>query len=251
MYAYVCVIFGEQKHSVDLTEEAIATNRDALLGILAWLVSMLGLEAGKVLPRMPRALYRAVLQVLVPAESALRRLIVFAAQGLTVTLEPSSPRAVSQEHGRRRGRVSPPVFALFDPVHRTRRPRHSMARPRAEPRLSVFDHYGHLVCSSTAPRPKPKPPKPEPDGLINPKRLCRRLEALQRALQDIPRQAKRLARWRARQEKTQPSTPTSKPLSPLREGPPPGYRKKRQHEVDDILAECHDLARLALAPDTS
>jgi hypothetical protein len=83
--------------------------------------------------------------------------------------------------------------------------------------------------------------------------LCRRLEALKRALQDIPRQAKRLARWRARQEQKQPSTstPTLKPLSPLREGLPPGYRKKPQHEVDDILAECHDLARLALAPDTS
>jgi hypothetical protein len=78
---------------------------------------------------------------------------------------------------------------------------------------------------------------------------------LQRALANIPHQAKRLARWRARQEQKQASTstapPTSKPLSPLREGLPPGYRKRWQHEVDDILAECHDLACLALAPDTS
>jgi hypothetical protein len=76
---------------------------------------------------------------------------------------------------------------------------------------------------------------------------------LQRALANIPHQAKRLARWRARQEQKQASTSTStlKPLSPLREGPPPGYRKRWQHEVDDILAECHDLACLALAPDTS
>jgi hypothetical protein len=74
-------------------------------------------------------------------------------------------------------------------------------------------------------------------------------------LANIPHQAKRLARWRARQEQKQASTstapPTPKPLSPLREGLPPGYRKRWQHEVDDILAECHDLARLALAPDTS
>jgi hypothetical protein len=256
MFMYVRYMYDEQKHPIDLTEEAIATNRDALLGIVAWLFTMLGLEerSNRALPRMPRPLHRALLRVLVPAEAALRRLIVFAAQGLTVTLKPASsahPRLPPQRGRTEKGRMSPPVFPLVDPKQRAGHPRRPKARPRAEPRLSVFDRDGFLVCSSDAPRPKPR--RPKPDGLIDPKRLCRRLEALKRALQDIPRQAKRLARWRARQEQKQASTstPTLKPLSPLREGPPPGYRKKRQHEVDDILAECHDLACLALAPDTS
>jgi hypothetical protein len=255
MFMYVHAMYDEQKHTIDLTEEAIATNRDALLGIVAWLFTMLGLEERRTttLPRMPRPLHRALLKVLVPAEAALRRLIVFAAQGLTVTLKPLSSRSnPPPQRGRTaKGRVSPPPFQLVDPKQRAGHPRRPKPRPRAEPRLSVFDRDGFLVCSSDAPRPKPK--RPKPDGLIDPKRLCRRLEALKRALANIPRQAKRLARWRARQEQKQASTstPTLKPLSPLREGLPPGYRKKPQHEVDDILAECHDLACLALAPDTS
>jgi hypothetical protein len=251
-------MFEEQKHGIDLTEEAIATNRDALLGIVAWLFSVLGLTEGstRALPRMPRPLHRALLQVLVPAESALRRLIVLAAQGLTVTLKPASssrpspPPQRGSSTGTSKGRGSPPVFQLLDPQKRVRRPRR---RRRPEPRILFIDHDPR-ICALPEWRPKPKP-KPEPDGMIDPKRLCRRLEALKRALANIPHQAKRLARWRARQEQKQAATPTAtpttKPLSPLREGPPPGYRKRWQHEVDDILAECHDLALLALAPDTS
>jgi hypothetical protein len=47
-------MYDEQKHPIDLTEEAIATNRDALLGIVAWLFTMLGLEerSNRALPRM-------------------------------------------------------------------------------------------------------------------------------------------------------------------------------------------------------
>ena len=37
----------------------------------------------------------------------------------------------------------------------------------------------------------------------------------------------------------------------LRTGPPPGLRRKPTHEVDEILAECHWLARHATATDTS
>jgi hypothetical protein len=241
-------MYVEQKDSDGLTEEAIACNRDALLGILAWLFNLLGLEGngGNALPRMPRPLYRALLQVLVPAESALRRLIVFAAQGLKVTLKPSSSRPRSHKRGASKGRVAPPLFQLIDPKDRSGRRRGPHRIPRAEPRIHFFTPDPR-ICALPEWRPRPKP-KPEPDGLIDPKRLCRRLEALKRALADIPRQAKRLARWRARQEAQQPST---KPVSPLRPGLPPGHRQKRQHEVDDILAECHDLARLALNPDTS
>ena len=73
------------------------------------------------------------------------------------------------------------------------------------------------------------------------------INALKSALDDLPRQAKRLARWRLRRE----AMPSPKFRSPLRPGRPPGHRKKPVHEVDEILAECHGLACWAMEPDTS
>jgi hypothetical protein len=88
---------------------------------------------------------------------------------------------------------------------------------------------------------------PPPDGLVNSERLSRRLQALKLALDDLPRQARRLARWRARRE----NMPSPKFTSPLRPGRPPGYRRKPVHEVDEVLIECHGLACYAMEPDTS
>ena len=92
-----------------------------------------------------------------------------------------------------------------------------------------------------------RPPAPPSDGLVNAERLSRRLQALKLALADLPRQARRLARWRVRRE----NTPDVKFTSPLRPGPPPGHRKKKVHEVDEVLAQCHWLAWEAEKPDTS
>ena len=60
---------------------AIKRNSEALKGIIAALFAMLGLD-GDAVSRIPRSLHRAVLRVLRPAESAVRRLIVIAARGL-------------------------------------------------------------------------------------------------------------------------------------------------------------------------
>ena len=85
------------------------------------------------------------------------------------------------------------------------------------------------------------------DDTVNAKPLCRRLAAIKRALEDLPRQARRFARWRARPiEARRPQLAT-----PLRLGRPPGFRKRQTHEVDEILNECHWLARNVPAPDTS
>jgi hypothetical protein len=78
-------------------------------------------------------------------------------------------------------------------------------------------------------------------------RLTRRLQALKLALDDLPRQARRLARWQVRRE----TAKTPKFRTPLRPGHPPGHRKKPVHDVDDILTECHGLACWAMEPDTS
>jgi hypothetical protein len=70
---------------------AIELNREALKGIVAALFVLLGLDGDVTVERIPHRLHRAVLRVLRPAESAVRRLIVVAARGLVVKVAPSRP----------------------------------------------------------------------------------------------------------------------------------------------------------------
>lgn len=74
--------------------------------------------------------------------------------------------------------------------------------------------------------------------------LFGRLRALRNALNDLPRQARRLARWEARRDGLLQRKGPFRPmrLSPMRPGPPPGRRLRAVHEVDDVLRECHGLA---------
>ena len=97
-----------------------------------------------------------------------------------------------------------------------------------------------------APPSAPAAP-PSADGLINGARLIRRLEALEAALADLPRQARRLVRWRMRQERS----PDPSFKSPLRRGYPPGHRKRATHAIDGLLSECNWLASHAMMSDTS
>ena len=73
---------------------AIERNREPLLRIVATLFAMIGLAEGAAVERLSRPLYRAVLGVLRPAEAAVRRLIIVAAQGMVVKprqRRPASP----------------------------------------------------------------------------------------------------------------------------------------------------------------
>ena len=219
---------------------AIERNSEALNGIVAELFAMLGLAGEATRLRIPQPLHRAVLRVLRPAESAMRRLIIIAARGLVVKLPAARPKpggAIGK------GGPSRPSFQLFDtrkyfPELRPRR-RRPMRNP---PRIHVYP-YDTLRPA----RPPAAAPAPPPDGLVNAARLTRRLQALKLALEDLPRQARRLARWRVRRE----AMPSPKFRSPLRPGQPPGHRRKPVHEVDEVLAECHWLAWDAMKPDTS
>ena len=67
------------------------------------------------------------------------------------------------------------------------------------------------------------------------------------ALEDLPRQAKRLVRALARRQKF----PHLKLRMPMRPGRAPGFRVKPRLEVDHVLRDCDWLARNALASDTS
>ena len=68
--------------------KAIEHNRIPLIRIVAALFAMIGLGEGGAVERLSWPLYRAVLRVLRPAESAVRRLIVVAARGIVVKLAP-------------------------------------------------------------------------------------------------------------------------------------------------------------------
>jgi hypothetical protein len=226
---------------------AIKRNSEALVEIVAALFAMLGLVgddamAGRIQPR----LHRAVLRVLRPAESAVRRLIVIVARGLVVKVAPSRP--MPKGHKIIKGGGSKfPSFKLFDtrkdfPELRQRRVKYAKCPPRV-----LFLGPGSRVDDLwPAPQPVAAPVSP-PDGLVSAARITRRLQALKLALDDLPRQAKRLVRARARREKV----PSLKFQSPLRPGQPPGHRSRKIHEVDEILANCHWLAWEALKIDTS
>jgi hypothetical protein len=222
-------------------DRAIERNSEALNAIVAGLITMLGFAGGAAVARIPRPLHRAMLSVLRPAESALRRLIVIAARGLKAKPYPARP--MPQGFIRRGGgnRLS---FQLFD-----RRKCFAAQRqgsgPRAHPRIHVFGGDPRVTALWSAPSPAPAPP-PD-DGAIQARRLLLRLAAVKGALDDLPRQARRLVRLRARREQV----PSLKFKSPLRPGRPPGYRRRAVRDVDRVLAECHGLAFDAMQPDTS
>lgn len=225
-------------------DHAVRRHSEALRGIVAELFVLLGLVGDAKVSRIPPSLHRAVLRVLRPAESALRRLIVVAARGLVVEPAPSRPMPKGKVI-RKGGGGSPPAFRLCDPRKdfpelRLGRVKYCKYPPRVH-----FLRPGSTVDDLWPARP-PKAAPPA-DGLVNGQRIARRLEAIKLALDDIPRQARRLARWRLKREKAK--TPTF--TSPLRPGRPPGSRQKPTHEVDEVLVECHGLAWEALKPDTS
>ncbi|MGB8816798.1 MAG: hypothetical protein WCC66_02645 [Rhizobiaceae bacterium] len=217
---------------------AINRNRDALRRIVAALFALTGLKIGGSLSTLPRHVYAAVMLVLRPAESAVRRLITLAAHGLV--LQPQAPHAAPVGLAPREGSARKPAFALLDPLKQF----DPDAIWDADAPMFIEVHgpfdpaFGfHEVPSSLAP--------------VAANLLGLRLNALMRALDDLPRQARRLVRWQARRDLALAQMRPMR-LSPIRPGPPPGKRQRPLHEVDDILRECHGLALDRLnAPDTS
>jgi hypothetical protein len=135
---------------------AIKRNSEALAGIVDTLFAMLGLVGEATVARLPWPTYRAVLRILRPAESALRRLIVVAARGLMVKPAASRPRpavVIKTKKGLRNRSAS---FQLFDPQTRIVLPRRRTPK-RAGPRIHMFNADGQLVTIWPPPRPTPSP----------------------------------------------------------------------------------------------
>jgi hypothetical protein len=265
---------------------AIERNRDALKRIVAMLVGMAGLVGGTAFtsplwggrwssdhrvgvssapqpppdasrrpphkgevgpaPTLPRHLHRAILRLLRPAESAVRRLVVVAARGLVVELPPlrprkPKPRPTILRNGVGTGILMPPgslppaaprarALPLLD---RLRSPL-SLSKGRHQPQSSIprISFPGSIPPSPIVPR---RPPAR--DDRLDATRLALRLQALGAALDDLPRHARRFARWTARKH----AVPTRR-IWPLRPGRPPGQRARRSHEIHEILHDLHGLA---------
>ncbi|MFI0845205.1 hypothetical protein [Mesorhizobium sp. IMUNJ 23232] len=244
---------------------------------------------------LPRHLYRAILLLLRPAESAARRLIIAAAQGIVVTLPPFRPRKLKLKISdtvaamRRLGlavNLSKADFARYEAERKAAELRAS--RPRGQ-NLSLLDALKYpfrirrnYVPAHAVPRIRsldddapriPLPPPPSRDDPMNAAKLTLRLDALGQALDDLPGQAQRFARWKARNDaglardkaardaaaaRGKPGPVRFRRFSPLRRGRPPGGRlprfdpdapkRKNIREVDEILAHANAMAYYALEP---
>ena len=223
-------------------DRVIERNQAALIRIVAMLIAMVEMGTGGMVALLPPSLYHAVSRMLLPVESAVRRLIAIAARGLKVKPAPARPMPRGLAFaGKGGGQIA---FQLFDTRQRFSRTSQRRFAATAIPRIHVF------ADSPLVPLFQPRPvesPIQEPDGAVDATRLGRRLAAVKMALDNLPQQARRLARWKARRDRMQ------KPAfwSPFRPGPPPGHRKEPLEEIDFVLRECHGLARDALHEDTS
>ena len=193
---------------------AVDINRLALLRVVAEIYALLGVVRVLTIVRMLR-----------PAEAALRRLIVIAAQGLVVKPRMARPMLKGLVIARKSaGRKS---FQLFDPRKNfnfitPKNPLIVMVKTHAQ---NPFNPFDQMYWST-------------PKVARNTDSISRRLAALQHALETIPAQATRLIRWQAKRHAME----KPKFVSPLRPGRPPGYRAKPELEIDYILKECHALA---------
>jgi hypothetical protein len=211
---------------------AIDLQKSALLRIIAGLFALL--ESAQA--RIPLALHRRIARVLRPAESAVRRLIVTFARITNLKAQPSRARPpptglARAPQGRHRGAA----FPLFDPRQQFLRERRARA-----PRI-------RSLASGAVHQPRSTGVRDTSDGMEASDTLLRRLARLKDALENLPRQARRLVRALARRK----NIPRLRFRMPLRMGPPPGNRRKPRLEIDHVLHDCHWLARNALAPDTS
>jgi hypothetical protein len=226
-------------------------------------------------PTLPRSVHRAVLRLLRPVESAARRLVIALALAWPpVPLPPPRPRPSKARKSasifvRPRvgtGIVLPPGAAvparlahlarpqasaaaaparialpLLDPLPRRRRRRWS--RSPGVPRIGMAAARGAV------------PAAPMPGDPLDARRLALRLAALARALDDLPGQAVRFARWQARRDRALAAGRIHR-VAPLRGGRPPGgrlahydpdaARRRKVRDVDEILAHAHALAHHAL-----
>jgi hypothetical protein len=221
---------------------AIRRNRDQIRTIVLALFALAGMRIGGSLFTLPRATLAAILAVLRPAESAVRRLIVIAAHGLILKQKTIRDFAILRQ------RPEGPISAMLSVIGRSRAFKLFDPLKSFDPE-SIWDvepiWESHLGPSDTAFNYMSTIETP-----LDAQHIAQRLNALIRALDNLPHQARRLVRWQVKRDAAlKASRPTR--ISPMRPGLPPGWRQRKIHEIDAVLRECHGLANDRLnAPDT-
>ena len=250
-----------------MVENKIAVDRNhaALKRILASLVAMAGWTAtGGTFLRacgdaggasiLPRHLYVAILRLLRPAEAATRRLVIVLARGISVTLPPlrpakPKPGPVLLKDGKGTGIVDTGIslyrLGLANVDRRPLRKSAPLLRPARSPsrcsiRCAIRSPAAAPGQAEHRRAPLPARPHraachsgrrlPSPHDPIDATRLGQRLAALASALDDMPAQALRFARWRAHRDRMRgqpPSPGRFRRIWPLRPGRPPGGRLSR------------------------
>ena len=221
---------------------AIRRNRDQLRTIVLALFALAKMRVGGSLFFLPRSTFAQIMLVLRPAESCVRRLIVIAAHNLL--LKPRTPRDfVILRH-----RLEDPVRAMPDGIIPTRAfklfdPLKSFDPEAIWDAEPVWESGFNLEPSYTSTL--------EPiDPALDATHIGQRLNALIRALGNLPHQARRLVRHYAKRDAALKARKPTR-MSPMRPGLPPGWRERKIHEIDDVLRECHGLANDRLnEPDT-
>ena len=209
----------------------IERNAERLIAVLTELFVMAGFGRGGT-ALLPRHVCRALLILLRPAESAARRLITMAARGLVLKLRSAQAFPVGTALKRDAGRVA--SFCLIDPLKRFAPDGFVWGQGEVQvlPRISVPGLFDPVF--------PPARPITDDGDLISPNAIRSRLLALRHALDNLPRQARRLARWRARGALKKTGR-----RSPFRPGFAPGYHRTHPREIDAILADCHHFAHEA------
>ena len=167
---------------------AIDLQKSALLRIVAGLFALL--ESAQA--RIPLALHRRIARVLRPAESAVRRLIVTFATITNLKAPPPGrsrppPRGLGRTPRGERQRLP---FPLFDPRQEFFRKRRARA-----PRI-------RSLAPGAVHGPRSTGVRDTSDGMETSNTLLRRLAALKHALENLPRQARRLVRALADRKST-------------------------------------------------
>lgn len=209
----------------------INRNRAALLTIIVALMGVLGLAGGARLTALPHFLYHCALAIIRPAESAVRRLIVIVAHEMALRgIKLGAPRRGGLDEFlfslRPNVRLEPaiPAFNLIDPLK---------IFGRDAPDMDEFGKRFEAQESESQDR------TPIPAAALH-----ARLLALKHALDNLPKQAKRLARWYEQRDVAYAQNLPHR-YCPIRPGHPPASKRRRRQDIDEVLHECHTLALYA------
>jgi hypothetical protein len=230
-------------------DQAIWKQGWRLFQVVLGLFAMAGLTSDVLtVETLSRRNYRAILRLLRPAESALRRLIVIVAhqlltsQGIVTAFKPGKA-PLAGAFGRLDAALAQittrmAAFQLIDPLKQ-----YAFNDNRVPFAPHNFNVPRICIPGVTERYMAPEYHAPRWDDPISARAICTRLTALRNALESLPKQAKRLARWQARRAFQRAAAP----LKPIRTRVllhnPPGQRKDRLEEVDDIFHDCRYFAR--------